>query len=44
LEAGKIMNLTKNQNLQGIKFPPFIMEILLDGGLIENLRKRLNKK
>jgi 3-isopropylmalate/(R)-2-methylmalate dehydratase small subunit len=44
LEAGKIMNLTQNQNLQGIKLPPFIMEILLDGGLIENLRKRLNKK
>jgi 3-isopropylmalate/(R)-2-methylmalate dehydratase small subunit len=44
LEAGKITNLTKNQNLQGIKLPQFIMEILLDGGLIENLRKRLNKK
>jgi 3-isopropylmalate/(R)-2-methylmalate dehydratase small subunit len=44
LEAGKITNLTKSQNLQGIKLPPFIMEILLDGGLIENLRKRLNKK
>jgi 3-isopropylmalate/(R)-2-methylmalate dehydratase small subunit len=44
LEAGKITNLTRNQNLQGIKLPPFIMEILLDGGLIENLRKRLNKK
>jgi 3-isopropylmalate/(R)-2-methylmalate dehydratase small subunit len=44
LEAGKITNLTKNQKLQGIKLPPFIMEILLDGGLIENLRKRLTKK
>ena len=44
LEAGKITNLTKNQNLQGIKLPPFIMEILLDGGLIENLRKRLTEK
>jgi 3-isopropylmalate/(R)-2-methylmalate dehydratase small subunit len=44
LEAGKITNLTTNQNLQGIQLPPFIMEILLDGGLIENLRKRLNKK
>jgi len=44
LEAGKITNLTRNQNLQGIKLPPFIMEILLDGGLIENLRKRLTEK
>jgi 3-isopropylmalate/(R)-2-methylmalate dehydratase small subunit len=43
-EAGKITNQTKNQNLQGTKLPPFIMEILTDGGLIENLRKRLNKK
>jgi hypothetical protein len=30
--------------LQGTKLPPFIMEILSDGGLIENLRKRMNKK
>ncbi len=43
-EAGKITNQTKNQSLQGTKLPPFIMEILTDGGLIENLRKRLNKK
>jgi len=44
LEAGKIQNLTRNQSLQGTKLPPFIMEILADGGLIENLRKRLNRK
>ena len=44
LEAGKIQNLTKKQNLQGTKLPTFIMTILSDGGLIENLRKRLNKK
>jgi len=44
LEAGKIQNLTKKQALQGTKLPPFIMEILSDGGLIENLRKRMNKK
>ena len=44
LEAGKIQNLTKKKNLQGTKMPPFIMEILSDGGLIENLRKRMNKK
>ena len=44
LEAGKIQNLTKKQALQGTKLPPFIMEILSDGGLIENLRKRMNKE
>jgi 3-isopropylmalate/(R)-2-methylmalate dehydratase small subunit len=44
LETGKITNKTTNQSLQGTKLPPFIMEILTDGGLIENLRKRLNKK
>ncbi len=44
LEEGKIQNLTKNQNLQGTKLPLFITEILADGGLISNLRKRLNKK
>jgi len=44
LEAGKVQNLTRKQSLQGTKLPPFIMKILLDGGLIENLRNRLNKK
>ena len=44
LEAGKIQNLTNKQTLQGTKLPPSIMEVLADGGLIENLRKRLNKK
>ena len=44
LEAGRIENLTKKQTMQGTKMPPFIMEILSDGGLIENLRKRMNKK
>jgi 3-isopropylmalate/(R)-2-methylmalate dehydratase small subunit len=44
LEAGKITNLTTKKALQGTKMPPFIMEILSDGGLIENLRKRLNKQ
>ncbi len=44
LETGRVQDLTRKQSLQGTKLPPFIMEILLDGGLIENLRKRLNKK
>ena len=44
LETGKIQNLTSNKTLQGTNLPPFIMEILTDGGLIENLRKKVKKK
>ncbi len=44
LERGIIQDLATGRTLQGTKLPPFIMEILADGGLIENLRKRLNKK
>jgi 3-isopropylmalate/(R)-2-methylmalate dehydratase small subunit len=44
LESGEIQNLTKKQTLQGTKLPLFIMEILSDGGLIETLRKRMNKQ
>jgi 3-isopropylmalate/(R)-2-methylmalate dehydratase small subunit len=43
-ETGKVQNVTKGTSLQAPKLPPFIVEILADGGLIENLRKRLNKK
>jgi 3-isopropylmalate/(R)-2-methylmalate dehydratase small subunit len=43
-EAGTVQNLSKGQSLQVAKLPPFILEILTDGGLIENLRKRMNKK
>ena len=43
-EAGKIQNATKKKSLQANKLPPFIVEILADGGLIENLRKRIQKK
>jgi 3-isopropylmalate/(R)-2-methylmalate dehydratase small subunit len=43
-EAGEIQNLSKGQSLRVNKLPSFILEILSDGGLIENLRRRLNKK
>ena len=43
-ETGTIQNLTKGKSFQVAKLPPFILEILTDGGLIENLRRRLNKK
>ena len=41
LEAGKIENLTNGKKFQVEKLPPFIMEILSDGGLIENLRRKM---
>lgn len=44
LEAGKVQNLTTKKTFEATKLPPSIMEILTDGGLIENLRKRMNKK
>ena len=43
-EAGKIENISKGTKFQVDKLPPFIIEILADGGLIENLRRRINKK
>jgi 3-isopropylmalate/(R)-2-methylmalate dehydratase small subunit len=43
-EAGKIENISRDKKFQLDKLPPFIMEILVDGGLIENLRRRINKK
>ena len=44
VEAGKIENISRGKKFQVDKLPPFILEILADGGLIENLRRRLNKK
>ena len=43
-EAGTIQNVSKGRSFQVVKLPPFILEILADGGLIENLRRRMNKK
>ena len=43
-ETGKVENISKKQSFHVTKLPSFIVEILVDGGLIENLRKRLNKK
>ena len=43
-EAGTIQNVTKGESFQAAKLPSFIIEILADGGLIENLRRRLNNK
>ncbi len=44
VEAGKIENISKGKKFRVEKLPPFIIEILSDGGLIENLKRRMNKK
>ncbi|MEM1538834.1 MAG: 3-isopropylmalate dehydratase small subunit [Candidatus Bathyarchaeia archaeon] len=43
LENGLIENLSKGASYQSAKLPPFILEILSNGGLIENLRLRMAK-
>jgi len=43
-DSGEIRNVTKGKTLSGVKLPSFIQEILADGGLVENLQKRLNEK
>jgi 3-isopropylmalate/(R)-2-methylmalate dehydratase small subunit len=43
LTAGTVKNQSKNTTLQATQLPTFILEILSDGGLIENLRKRMKK-
>jgi 3-isopropylmalate/(R)-2-methylmalate dehydratase small subunit len=42
-EAGKIENTSNDKKFQVDKLPPFILEILADGGLIENLRRKMKK-
>lgn len=43
-ETGEVKNISRGKSFHVQKLPPFIVEILVDGGLIENLRKRLNNK
>jgi len=43
LARGEIVNLTRNLRLQASKLPNFILEIIAAGGLVEHLRRRLEK-
>lgn len=43
-DSGEIHNISKGKTLKGVKLPTFIQEILADGGLIENLQRRMKKK
>jgi len=44
LETGTVKDESKGTTLIAAQLPPFILEILSDGGLIENLRKRMKQK
>jgi 3-isopropylmalate/(R)-2-methylmalate dehydratase small subunit len=42
IESGKIRNLTSGETYTVTPLPPFVMEIIDDGGLIPHLRKVLS--
>jgi 3-isopropylmalate/(R)-2-methylmalate dehydratase small subunit len=44
LDKGEIINKTEKYTIKAIKLPTFILEIVNDGGLIENLRKKLRNE
>ncbi len=43
-DKGEVRNASKGKTLRATKLPAFILEILSDGGLIENLQRRMKKK
>src|SRR3989337_4613537 len=43
-DKGEVRNSSKGKTLRTTKLPAFILEILSDGGLIENLQRRIKKK
>ncbi len=43
LDKGEISNVSKGRVFKVEKLPAFILEILSDGGLIENLQRRIRK-
>jgi 3-isopropylmalate/(R)-2-methylmalate dehydratase small subunit len=43
LDAGEITNITKKKTYKAKPFPPFMLELIADGGLIEHTKKRLAK-
>ena len=44
LETGSIRNITKGLEFQAKPYPPFMLEIIQAGGLIEYTRNRLESK
>jgi 3-isopropylmalate/(R)-2-methylmalate dehydratase small subunit len=44
LESGAIRNLTKGATFQAKPYPPFMLELMRAGGLVEYTKKRLAGK
>ena len=44
LDTGEVRNLTKGEIYQADPIPPFLMEIIDDGGLLEVLQKKVMKR
>ena len=44
LESGAIRNLTKGATFQAKPYPPFMLELMQAGGLVEYTKKRLAEK
>jgi 3-isopropylmalate/(R)-2-methylmalate dehydratase small subunit len=42
LKTGEIKNITKGKSYRGEKFPDFMMELFLAGGLVNYAKERLN--
>ncbi len=43
-QAGLIKNITKNQTYKTQSIPPFMQELLDDGGLINHIKKKMGNK
>ena len=43
LDTGKITNLTRGETYQAAAFPPFMQELINTGGLIEYVKKQVEK-
>jgi 3-isopropylmalate dehydratase small subunit len=43
LDTGQIQDLLKRQNFQAKAIPPFMQDLVRDGGLMNHIAKRLNK-
>jgi 3-isopropylmalate/(R)-2-methylmalate dehydratase small subunit len=43
LDTGEITNVTRKHTYQAKPFPPFMLELVAAGGLIEHTKKRLAK-
>lgn len=44
LESGEIRNLTRNRTFKAVPFPPFLLQVIKAGGLVEYTRRRLGAK